>query len=138
IKPQAALLFFAALALWVAQSRRWLVLAGLASGLGGGLVIPMLLNPAVVGQYIETTSRYRPEQYASPTWGTVLRVWFGQEHFWLQFIPPLVGLAWLLWFWPRKRHAWSWRADLPLVLLVSVVTMAYGWFYDLVLVLPAV
>jgi hypothetical protein len=138
IKPQAGLLFWPVLALWVLQTRRWAVLAGLAAGIAAGLAVPLALNPAVVAQYREMTRLHPPTQYQSPTWGAALRLVFGVGHFWLQFLPPLVGLAWALGYWLCRRRAWNWPERLPLVLLVSLCTMAYGWFYDLVLALPAV
>lgn len=142
LKPQAALLFWAALALWVVRARRWRLIAGLAAGLAGCLAVPLWLNPGLIGQYRDMLALHPPTQYKSPTWGAALRLALGVEgqpqYFWLQYLAPLVGLAWVAWYWRRHRHEWDWGRRLPLVLLASLATMAYGWFYDLVLALPAV
>jgi hypothetical protein len=51
----------------------------------------------------------------------------------------LPGLAWLLWHGLRLRGEWDWREQLPLLLLVSMLTAAYGgWPFDLVLLLVPV
>ena len=67
-------------------------------------------------------------------------MWFGKEHFELQFVPPVLGLVWGCLYWRRCRHNWRWDQELPLILLVSVLTAAYGaWPFDLVvLLLPVI
>ncbi len=134
IKPQVGLLFWAALALWLVKTRRWRIPTGLAVGIIVGLVPPLLLNPQIINQYREAVTLHPPTQYASPTWGTFLRLVFGVELFRLQFVTPVIGLVWVAVYW-ASRKAWSWSDHLPLVWCVSVVTMAYGWFYDLVVLL---
>src|SRR5690348_15051055 len=41
-------------------------------------------------------------------------------------------------FWRARRTCWSWSGHLPIVLLVSLVTTAYGWLFDQIVLLPAV
>jgi len=50
----------------------------------------------------------------------------------------LVGIAWMVPFWRAHRTCWSWSGHLPIVLLVSLVTTAYGWLFDQIVLLPAV
>lgn len=137
IKPQVGLLFWAALAWWILYQRRWKVLAGLALGIGLGLALAWAVNPGVLSYYRQVTAEHPPTHYASHTWGTWLRLLFGLEHFWLQFLPPTLGLLWVLTYAFLQRRTWDWVEHGPLVLLVSVASMAYGWFFDLVLALPA-
>ena len=63
----------------------------------------------------------------------------GRDRFWLQFLPPLAGIAWIVPYWHRHRQCWDWLEQLPLLLLVSLLTTSYGaWAFDLVvLLLPA-
>ena len=63
---------------------------------------------------------------------------FGWQKSWLQFLPSALGLAWFAFYWPRVRRAWRWEEQMPLLLLVSLLTTAYGWPFDLVILLPAV
>ena len=143
IKPHLVYLFWLALAVWAVRrpwSNRGLVIVG---GLIAGLVatlIPLACNPAVLGQYVEAMTHRTPEQWKSPTIGSLLRDVFGAEQFRLQFVPTLLGLGWLGFEGWRARHQnWVWRERMPLILLVSFVTASYGaWPFDLVILLPAV
>ncbi|MFO0877354.1 MAG: glycosyltransferase family 87 protein [Gemmataceae bacterium] len=137
IKPQVGYLVWVALGLWIVAGRRWRVVAGLACGIGVCLLPPLLLNPQVITQYREAVVLHPPTQYATPTWGTFLRLAIGTEQFWLQSVTPCLGMVWLgLYWWTRPR--WNWLDEFPLIAGVSVASMGYGWFYDLVLMLPGV
>jgi hypothetical protein len=160
VKPHLAYLFWIALLLWAAfpaacgfaleapsaklqaavGRRRLRVLLG---GAMTGLVltgIAMALDPGVLQQYWHTFTHQPPEQYRSPTLGTFLRLALGDGAFRWQFLPMLPGLAWLGFHWRRHRKAWDWNEQLPLLLLVGMLTAAYGaWPFDLVvLLLPVV
>lgn len=137
IKPQVGLLFWASLGLWLLWTRRGRVVVGLVVGIAAGMILPLLLNPQILTQYQEAVARPTLHKYASPTWGTFLRLALGQEHFRLQFISPVVGLIWVVAYWMMRKD-WEWTERLPLVFAVSVVTMTYGWFYDLVVLLLAI
>jgi hypothetical protein len=143
IKPHLVYLFWIALAAWAflrPLPTRWKVIAG---GLAAGIVataIPLAFNPAVLDQYRDAMTNRTPEQWKSPTLGSLLREVFGAEHFDLQFVPTLIGLTWLAVYGWRHRHdQWDWADRMPLLLLVSFVTASYGaWPFDLVILLPAV
>jgi hypothetical protein len=67
-----------------------------------------------------------------------LRVFFGLERGWLQFVPLLVGLLGLgLWLW-RRSGPWRWQDTTPPLLLASALTTPYVWSYDQVVLLPVV
>ena len=70
--------------------------------------------------------------------GSYLRLVFGGQHEWLQFLPCVVGLGWFVGYWMRHRGAWTWEERLPLLLLVSIGSAAYFWKHDFILGLPAV
>jgi hypothetical protein len=80
-----------------------------------------------------------PDQWKSPTIGSLLRELFGNQ-FRLQFVPTVIGIVWLAWnAWRERDRGWRWLDQLPLLLLVSFVTASYGaWPFDLVILLPAV
>jgi hypothetical protein len=137
IKPHLLLLVFLALLLWSLQERRWTLLASSAATGLGATLIALACNPDVLAQYADALAN-PPAQYRSPTLGLLLRLWLG-DHFWLQFLPPLAGVMWLLLYWRRHCKAWNWAQQLPLVVLVSVLTAAYGaWPFDLVILLVPV
>ncbi len=136
IKPHLSYLFWIALLLWMIERRRWAVFAG---GVLAGLAaigVALLCNPAVLGQYWYTFSNQPPAQYRSPTLGMALRLLLGEDQFRLQFLALVPGLLWLAFYWRRHRQDWDWSERLPMLLLVSLLTAAYGaWLFDLVLLL---
>jgi hypothetical protein len=142
VKPHLAYLVWAAiLCQWVCRRDSGTTRMVLGGALTGVLAtaLPLLFAPHVLAQYADAMGNRPPEQWVSPTLGTVLRLLFGEERFGLQFVPVAVGLAWFAWHWRRAGRTWDWAEQLPLLLLVSFVSAPYGaWPFDLVLLLPAV
>jgi len=138
IKPHLLYLFWMALLAWIIERKRGSVLLG--AGLVGlaTMAVSLAVNPAVAGQYIASTSSHAFLGWVSPTLGTALRMLLGWEKIWLQFIPSLLGVIWLLFYWRKHRQAWSWGEQMPLLLLVSLATTSYGWAFDQVALLVAV
>src|SRR4051812_19620704 len=143
IKPHLVYLFWIALAAWAVRRpvpTRWrLIAGGLLAGLAA-TAVPLASNPLVLDQYRDAMTHRTPEQWKSPTIGSLLREVFGEERFDLQFAPTLIGVVWLLMFaWQSRRREWEWPDRMPMLLLVSFVTASYGaWPFDLVILLPAV
>jgi hypothetical protein len=139
VKPHLAyLVWLAILCDAVVRRRSGVILGGLAAGVVATLV-PLAFNPQVLHQYADAMANRPPQQWVSPTLGTVLRLWLGEDLFRLQFVPVAVGLVWFAWYWRRNAARWDWAEQLPLLLLVSFVTAPYGaWPFDMVLLLPAV
>ncbi len=137
IKPQLIFLFWIALVLWVLDRRQWSVF--LAGGVAGlmAIAVPLLFNSSVVGQYIQTTTSEPPFYWETPTFGTALRLLYGQEKHWLQFVPTVLGVLWFLFYWQRHRSMWVWAEQMPVLLLVSLVTTSHRWTHDQVVLLPA-
>ena len=93
-KPQLCYLFWVVLVLWLWEQKRWRVAS---SAIVSGLIawgIPTLLNPGVTIQFLQATQTNPPLFWMTTTLGTLLRVAFGSEKTWLQFLPSLFGLAW--------------------------------------------
>jgi hypothetical protein len=138
VKPHLAYLVWLAILCDAFARGRWRILIG---GAVAGLVcsaFPMLFDPQVWQQYADAMKNRPPEEWVSPTLGTLLRIQFCEELFRLQFVPVLAGLAWFAWHWRTRRGEWDWAEQLPLLLLVSFVTAPYGaWPFDMVLLLPA-
>ena len=78
-------------------NRRWrIVLGGVVTGVIA-TAIPMALNPDVWAEYFEAyrNSPVPPSKWVSLTLGVVLRLAYGADQFWLQFVPMglvLVGV----------------------------------------------
>jgi hypothetical protein len=139
IKPHLAYLLWVGVAVDALARGRWrVIVGGAATGLACAL-LPLAFNPQVWHQYAEAMTHRPPEQWLMPTIGTLLRLVFGPQHFWLQFVPMTFGLVWFAWYRWNNRHDWNWLEQLPLVLVVSFITAPYGsWPFDMVLLLPAV
>ncbi len=130
IKPHLLYLFGLAVLFWALEQRRWRVLLGFAAAMLLAMGSAWAINPALVSQYLYALAHYPPAEWATPTFGAVLRLWVGVEHFWLQFLPSALGGLWFVFYWLRQRKRWDWREQLPILVLVSVVTAAYGWTFD--------
>ena len=137
IKPELFYLFWLALLLWSLQKRSWPILISCALTFGVLIAIPLIFYPPVIAQYLRGSEAFPITEWATPTLGAYLRLLLGLEKFWLQFVPPALGAIWMLFYWRQKRHAWRWQDELPLLVMVSVVTTAYGWTYDQALLVPA-
>jgi len=136
LKPHLLYLFWIALLLWTARERRWSILTGFGVAWFVCSGIAVLLDPAIFRQYFSLWHDQGILDEAYPVLGGVLRLIFGAEKHWLQFIPSAVGLVWFLQYWRAHRDDWGWLGKMPLLLLVSLVTIPYGWFFDLVVLLP--
>lgn len=137
IKPHLLLLVLFAVVFWSVRERRWGVLVGVASAAGVFGLIPILSNPAIWAQYVDRVTGTAPEQFVTMTLGAALRVIWGWDRFWLQFVPAALGTAWLAgYLWARRAAPWSWIHELPLLILVSLLTTAYAWVHDVVVAVP--
>ncbi len=140
IKPPLLHLFWVALLLWSIRMRQWGVLLAAAGSTAALLGVAAACNPAVVSQFLHMATHDAPRILVS-TLGSLLRLAgmasTGVDRFWLQFVPSLFGLAWLVGHWRRHRCSWRWRERMPAILIASLVTTSYGWIYDdVVLLVP--
>lgn len=131
IKPHITYLLVLALILWAVFGKRWLVLVGMATSILAFLAGPVLINPPVLGHFVDMVLYHPPNQWVTATLSTPIRLWLGfEQSYSLQFVPSLLGMLWLAWFEWRNASHWSWRNHAPVILLASLVTTAYGWIYD--------
>jgi len=134
-KPHVLYLFWIALAVWLFTFRRGAFLGKALAVTAAALLIPMLMNPAVLVQYLAAVGQRPPDLWIASAWGSFLRLAFGPEKFWLQFLPSLLaGGIYAVYVW-RKRLGWDWMVDLPMLVLWSQITRPYGWTHDLVVTL---
>jgi hypothetical protein len=138
VKPHISYLFLLGVLLWVIHQRVWQVLAGFTLTLIVLTLLAWLANPNVIEQYLLAVKSYPPSDWVTPTVGGMLRLLFGNEKFWVQFLSPLIGVIWLAVYWIRQRNNWIWLEKAPLLVLVSIVTAAYGWSFDQPVVLVAI
>lgn len=135
LKPQSFYLLWAALLLWSVQRREWRVLLGALAVLGASTLVAALFVPGILWGYLTSFLNNPPILYGTPTIGYWLREWLGREHFALQYAGPLVGVAWLLWDWRRKRGQWDWAEQMPWLMFASIITSPFIWTHDQVIFL---
>jgi hypothetical protein len=135
VKPHVVILFGFAVLLWAWDRRRpWIIFGG-AVALVLLTAIPLACNAHVLDQYREALGR-RPPEMLSPTIGSLLRLAFGLDQLWLQYVPLSLGLVWLWVHWRRRRETWQWAEQTPVLLMASFLTASYGaWQFDLVVLL---
>ncbi|MBN2147168.1 MAG: DUF2029 domain-containing protein [Anaerolineales bacterium] len=136
IKPQLLYLFWVALLIWCIQTRNWRLPLGGFTTLVAATLIALAFNPQVISDYRNNLTNFPITQWATPSIGSYLRILFGLEKFWLQFVPPILGCIWLLQYWSKHHQSWVWAEQLPRILLISLVTAPYYWTYDLALLVP--
>ncbi len=138
IKPHLAYLLWLAVGLDAVVNRRWrIVLGGIVTGVVATL-IPMALNPDVWADYFDAyrNSPVPPSKWVSLTLGVVLRLSYGTDHFWLQFVPMGLVVLGFGWHWAKNAKTWDWAEQLPSLVACSFVSSPYGaWHFDLVLML---
>jgi len=135
LKPQILYLFWIALLFWIIENRNWkfgfkILIVNLLF-----LSIPLIFNHQVYNQYfIATSSQSFAYYWATPTIGTFLRFFWGDKH-WLQLIPSIAGLVWFAIYWIKNRHRWEWKQEIPLLIIISLLTTFYCWEHDYILIL---
>jgi hypothetical protein len=137
IKPHVTYLFLFAALWWAWRDGRRRVLIGWLIALAGASALVLAVAPDVFVNYLVVV-RNPPVGWHSATFGTWLRVLLGWQLSWLQFVPSLLGGLGLLAWLGRRRGLWRWEVLAPPLLVASVVTAAYGYSYDQVVLLPAV
>jgi hypothetical protein len=137
MKPHLVLVLWVPLLLDSLRQRRWQVLAGAAGIVGILTAAAWICNPRVLEQYLAMWGQNPTTSWIPPTPGSLLRLLLGPEKFWLAFVFPALGMVWAAVRWWRHRAAWDWPRQLPVLLLACFLTAAYGWAYDLIILLPA-
>ena len=137
IKPQLLILFWIALLFWSIKQKTWQVIAGSAITIVAGFLISVSYNRNVIPEYIQSLQSSPPFYLATPTLGYYLRVMFGFEKSWLQFIPTVIGVGWFLVYWYHKNSKWNWLEEMPVLLFASLITAPFTWSHDMMVLTPA-
>ena len=137
-KPHLFLPFALVLLAWSINRREFRVLLGGLSTLVGSTLVILMIDVHAWSQYFGMLQLVKPTHLFIPSWSVQLRAAINPQAVWLQFIPECVCCASALWFFWTRRNWWDWKEDGATVLLLSVLCAAYAWFYDEVIVLPAI
>jgi len=136
LKPHLVFLLWITLLLCALYQRRWKPLAAFLATLAIASLLAVLLDPGVFYQYVGLLGAEKVVFQETPTLGGLLRHVSGFPP--MQFLPIGVATLWFAFYWKRWRSSWIWRYRLPSLLLVSMVTTSYAYFFDQVVLLPSV
>ena len=139
IKPQLTYLFCISLLLWIIHVKNWKFLMEIALINLIFMSIPLLFRVHTYMDYgAHMTSSSSAYLWATPVLGTHLRLLFGGENHWLQFLPMVVSIIWMVYYFNKKKHDWDWSQELPIILFVSLISTSYSWVNDYALMLIAI
>jgi Glycosyltransferase family 87 len=141
VKPQLLFLVWIALAVRSLHQRRWLTLASAAGVLAAFSGIALLLDPRAFSQYSKLTrGPYLPINPSGITAMIRRTIHSGgiSRTYWMQFVPPFVGMGWLAYYWRKHRDSWNWPERMPALVTACMLTTAYGWIFDQTVLVVAV
>jgi len=140
IKPHLIYLLWPALLMWTIERKRWAAIFGLSLGMLAVSMVVLVLDPAVFNEYRLlnlTAPPPTPFDQETPTLGRALKNLVMPESGLSQFLPSLVGILWLPFYWKTCKTNWEWTRQMPVILLVSLTTTFFAWTCDQVVLLPA-
>jgi Glycosyltransferase family 87 len=136
LKPHVVWLLWPVLLLYSVQQRRWRMLLIFSLLFSLACMLTLLIDPSAFGEYLAMSRKVGLLEELTPTTSGLLRSWTGAALF--QFVPITLAAVWFLYYWLRSGVSWEWRAGVPLLLLVSVCTTSYSWFFDQIVLLPCI
>jgi hypothetical protein len=141
IKPHLLYLFWIALVLWIFEKRQWQLMIGATVSGFIAATTPLFFSSSVYSDYIQlnrTAKLPTPFDWQTPTMGQAARFFFAPEAVWLQFVPSLIGVFWLLFHWHKSKNQWEWSTQLPILIIASLATTSFAWSFDYIVLLPAI
>jgi hypothetical protein len=131
-KPHLVYLALPIILLHLIWQRRWRTLLVFGGLLAGSMMVVLYLRPTFLSDYLQGTTAGNLFAWETATFVTYVSLQMGWP--WVRLIGiGLLPLAVAAWFYNKER--------LPLLLfveiavLISVITMPFGWSYDFVLLL---
>ena len=148
-RPLLAALFLSAtilkphlfILIWIVVllKRQWTCVAVTAGviALLSGLVL--ISDHQIFREYVQLMTGDYPRIALAGILGGVRSALEPHDTYWLQFIPPIVGIVWFVFYWRKHRFDWNWKERLPGLILASFLSAPYGFIHDqTLLVIPIV
>jgi hypothetical protein len=136
IKPHILYLFWIAFLLWVLHQKKWALLKILI--LIGTIILlfPLIFNPQVYSQYFyQMLNQEAAFKWKTPTVSALVTLWMRPNFRWIPTIPILMSILWLIPYWYKRRNRWDWNLQVPVLLLISMITISYIWTSDFALLI---
>jgi len=138
LKPHLFLPFALALLIWIVFTRAWKVLAGVLAAFAAGAAVTTAIDPLAWAQYACYVRTSTMTREFTPYFGELLRDRIDPAAEWLAFVPAILGCAWALAYFWKRRRAWNWLEQGSLLMLVSLLVAPFGWIFDQSLAMPAI
>lgn len=137
LKPHLFLLLWLAIIFWSFQQKSGrIVLSFLAMG-AAICGLSFAIAPDVFMQYWHFWSHNPVHWNEFPTVSGILSRLTGSPSTAPAFVALVLASVWFLLHWFRVRGGWRWSEELPILLAVSLTASPYAWFFDGVILLPA-
>jgi hypothetical protein len=137
LRPQLLLPFDLVLLLWVVACKRFRIAIGALTAIALCIIFSLVLDHSAWSHYAQMRAEQIDDQIA-PTASFLFQMLLAQNHPWVQFIPTAVACAWAARRYLNSYVRWDWQNDMPLLLLVSIMTSPNAWFTDEAILLPAI
>ncbi len=134
LKPHLIFLVWVALALLSIYKRSARTVSALILTTMIASLIAISLDNSIFGQYAQMLVKEKVAQEFTPTLGGLIRLWTGLYP--AEYLPPILALGWLVFHSRRRQDQWNWSKEMPTIVLLSLLTTPYGWFFDQVMLLP--
>lgn len=138
LKPHLLLPFAAVLLIWIASTRSYRIILGVATAVGLSSAIALLLDSSAWTQYRQMMTTTGIENEFIPCLGVAMRLAVHPTAEFLQFVPAALGVTWSIWYFHKRRREWDWLSDVSPLLFVSILVAPYAWFTDQAILLPAI
>jgi hypothetical protein len=137
LKPQLFLPFDLVLLLWVVAGKRSRIAIGALTAIALCIIFSLVLDHSAWSHYAQMRAEQIDDQIA-PTASLLFQMLVAKNQPWVQFFPTAVACGWAARRYLKSYARWNWRNDMPLLLLVSIMTSPNAWFTDEAIVLPAI
>ena len=137
LKPHLFLAIGIVMLVWLLVSKSYKVIAGAASALAVSAIISWMIDPAGWMQYAAMMRASGINTESIPCVSIVLGRLIDPNAVAVQYIPALIGCAWALFYYWKRRRTWDWVRDGAPVTLASILVAPYAWITDQCLAIPA-
>ena len=137
LKPQLFLPFSVVLLAWIVISKSYKIAAGTAVAIAISSAAATWIDPTVWADYARLMRSPSVQQEYIPCPSDALRFWIDPHAIWIQYVPAALCCVWaLIYFW-QNRRTWNWTTNSSPLMLASLLTAPYSWFYDQTMAIPA-
>lgn len=138
LKPHLFLPCTIVLVLWAIHRRAFRIPVGFCIALLASCAFTLSIDRYVWAEYFQMMPVAGVSRVFVPTLSVALRFLLDRNAIWIQYIPEFLACVWALWYFQSRRDRWKWSDQGLLLLLVAAVCTPYGFFFDEVVLFPAV